>query len=451
MFLIKKTYLGMIIISLSFISLVNAAYSKGKWFKGQLHTHSYWSDGRAFPEQAIMAYKQRDYDFLSITDHNRFASKSDEWREVFSSEGTWPPKVSQKIFNDYLKTYGKDWVDIKKGKGKLLVRLKTYLELKKKFEEAGKFLLLPGVELTQHINIKNTDLHVNYINIPEVIPCVKNSSLIHRIKDSSISMENLLRINYTEAKQSANKLKCPSLVFANHPFWPYYDIDPQVLINNPEVRFFEICNCGSSFAPSSKAPDYTLDKFWDIVNAFRALKGQKLLYGIASDDAHFYDSKRINLINGVGDAWIMVRSDSLTADNLFKAMKKGDFYATCGVLLKELSFNPTDRTLHLKVKSEKNVSYRIHFITTKKNFDKNFKTITITAKGRRPKRTISLYSKDIGKIVKTVAGTEAIYKLAEDDLYVRAKIESSKPCHFKTNFHPKKKSAWTQAYTIPKR
>ena len=29
-----------------------------KWFRGQLHAHTYWSDGRAFPEQAIEAYKR---------------------------------------------------------------------------------------------------------------------------------------------------------------------------------------------------------------------------------------------------------------------------------------------------------------------------------------------------------------------------------------------------------
>ena len=43
-----------------------------QWFRGQLHAHSYWSDGRAFPEQAIDAYKQRGYHFLCLTDHNRF-------------------------------------------------------------------------------------------------------------------------------------------------------------------------------------------------------------------------------------------------------------------------------------------------------------------------------------------------------------------------------------------
>mgnify|MGYP001009124415 CR=1 FL=1 len=419
------------------------------WKKGALHTHSYWSDGRGFPEQVIMAYKRRHYDFLSITDHNRFASQTDEWREVFSEEGPWPPKTSQTIFNDYLETFGKDWLHIKKDEGKTLVRLKTYSELKNKFEETGKFLLLPGIEITQCLNSNNSHLHVNYINIPEIIPCVKDSSLVHHIKDSRRTMAELLKINYMEARQSANKFKTSYLVFLDHPFWSYYDVDPRVLIDNPEACFFEICNNGSDFAPSPKVPDYTLDKFWDIVNAFRALNSQKLLYGIASDDAHFYDSKRIDGVGGVGDAWIMVRSKELNPDSLFTAMKEGDFYATCGVLLEELSFNLENRTLYLKVKVAKGISYRIHFITTKKNFERNFEEITIPTENGHPQRTIPLYSKDIGKTVKTVAGTEATYKLADDDLYVRAKIESTKPCHIKPYFNPEKQTAWTQPYTIP--
>lgn len=28
-----------------------------RWFKGNMHCHSYWSDGRAFPDQAIRDYR----------------------------------------------------------------------------------------------------------------------------------------------------------------------------------------------------------------------------------------------------------------------------------------------------------------------------------------------------------------------------------------------------------
>jgi hypothetical protein len=43
--------------------------SPGRWFRGNLHTHSDRSDGMAPPEQAIAEYRAAGYDFLVLTDH----------------------------------------------------------------------------------------------------------------------------------------------------------------------------------------------------------------------------------------------------------------------------------------------------------------------------------------------------------------------------------------------
>jgi hypothetical protein len=41
----------------------------GRWFRGNLHTHSTRSDGRLTPEAACAFYRERGYHFLSLTDH----------------------------------------------------------------------------------------------------------------------------------------------------------------------------------------------------------------------------------------------------------------------------------------------------------------------------------------------------------------------------------------------
>ena len=41
-----------------------------RWWKGNLHTHSLWSDGDEFPEMIANWYAERDYNFLALTDHN---------------------------------------------------------------------------------------------------------------------------------------------------------------------------------------------------------------------------------------------------------------------------------------------------------------------------------------------------------------------------------------------
>jgi len=44
---------------------------KGNWYKGNLHTHTTNSDGELSPDEVISLYKQKGYDFLSITDHGK--------------------------------------------------------------------------------------------------------------------------------------------------------------------------------------------------------------------------------------------------------------------------------------------------------------------------------------------------------------------------------------------
>src|SRR5687767_1959449 len=40
------------------------------WYKGNLHTHSLWSDGDDYPEMVADWYKRNGYHFLAISDHN---------------------------------------------------------------------------------------------------------------------------------------------------------------------------------------------------------------------------------------------------------------------------------------------------------------------------------------------------------------------------------------------
>ncbi|MCC6792855.1 MAG: hypothetical protein IT336_14285, partial [Thermomicrobiales bacterium] len=41
----------------------------GRFWKGNLHTHSTRSDGKLTPAEVIAAYQARGYDFLALADH----------------------------------------------------------------------------------------------------------------------------------------------------------------------------------------------------------------------------------------------------------------------------------------------------------------------------------------------------------------------------------------------
>ncbi|MBS0266423.1 MAG: PHP domain-containing protein, partial [Planctomycetes bacterium] len=45
------------------------------WYKGNLHTHTLWSDGDDYPEMVALWYKDNGYDFLAFTDHNTLLRK----------------------------------------------------------------------------------------------------------------------------------------------------------------------------------------------------------------------------------------------------------------------------------------------------------------------------------------------------------------------------------------
>ena len=59
------------------------------------------------------------------------------------------------------------------------------------------------------------------------------------------------------------------------------------------------------------------------------------IYGVSSDDAHKLQ-KWGEKENNPGRGWVMVKSDELSSDAITKAMLKGDFYSSSGVMLEKL-------------------------------------------------------------------------------------------------------------------
>jgi hypothetical protein len=49
---------------------IRTLYPEGSFFKGNLHCHSTFSDGRLMPEQLKDAYKRKGYQFILFSDHN---------------------------------------------------------------------------------------------------------------------------------------------------------------------------------------------------------------------------------------------------------------------------------------------------------------------------------------------------------------------------------------------
>jgi hypothetical protein len=144
------------------------------------------------------------------------------------------------------------------------------------------------------------------------------------------------------------------------------------------------------------------------------------MYGLAVDDSHNYHEMRIESSNP-GRAWVMVYADSLSADALVEAMERGDFYGTTGVRLEEVSFE--GRALTIEIQPEAGVTYETQFIGTLAGHDSTSTPVQLEEGAYVTRR----YSEDVGQVLGTVSGTRASFTLTGNELYVRAKITSSKP------------------------
>jgi len=65
------------------IKFSNPFKAKGIWVKGNLHSHTTFSDGMLTPQQLVYLYERNGYDFIAITDHGVIAPIDDLSKEDF--------------------------------------------------------------------------------------------------------------------------------------------------------------------------------------------------------------------------------------------------------------------------------------------------------------------------------------------------------------------------------
>ncbi len=430
------------IVNIKGVSSARAvASAPGKrWFKGNLHMHNQWSDGQPLPEWAVDWYKSNGYDFICPSDHNIFQSdalrfngfgfdnrpsdlspfkgETSLWK-VISSKPGWP-KLTQNRVDETIAKFGKDSVRTITAGGQTYVRMTPFAELEELFVEPDKFLMIPGFEQTGGCH-NGQQVHTNFINVREIFPYI-----------AAETPKEILARTYAKGLEMYGDPK-GYLFTANHPLWRYYDYSPNDLIALPHIRLFELNNNNiGGYDPHPEG--WKPEKFWDVVNAHRAARDQRLLLGMGSDDRHDYGPP--------AKAWSMVRAASLGVKDLLAAIDAGDFYTSNGLDFADIQFD--GKTLSVKIDAKEEGTYRIEFLGTKKDYDPTCRTIDVEKGPRNPARKIDVYSDDIGVVLDKFEGVEGSYTLKPNDLYVRAKIVKLGP-----DLQPDWQSApaaWTQPY-----
>ena len=347
-----------------------------KWYKGNLHTHSYWSDGDEFPEMIMEWYKTHGYNFVALSDHNILA-EGEKWITVKKG------RIYEDAFKKYLEKYGKDWVQYKTDTGRIQVKLKTYKEYKPLFEDE-RFLVLPSEEISDRTLGK--PIHMNVTNVQTVVPLLGGAT-------TTEVMQRYVDAVWKQREETG----IPMIVHINHPNY-FYAVSAQDMIDLKGERFFEVYsghpkvnNYGDSLHPGT-------EEMWDMINIAYHKKKQPFLYGLGTDDSHYYHLFG-NAYSNAGRGWVMVHAESLSPAALIEAMEAGDFYASSGVVLEEAGL--TGRELRIRVKAEPGVQYQIEFIGATRTDERS-------------------------RVLKTSSGSKASFTLSSDHIFVRAKITSNK-------------------------
>lgn len=370
------------ILFLTITCLSSHAQSTTKWYKGNTHTHSLWSDGDDYPELILDWYKTRGYDFIALSDHNILADK-EFWKDV----PTHP--FRQQRFKEYLAKYGDQWVNYKTDSaGRISVRLKKLDEFRPMFEEKGKFLIIKAEEVTDKYEGK--PIHINAINVKELILPRGGNSIAE-------VMQNNLDAIYEQRERTGQ----PMFPHINHPNFGWA-IKANDMMELRGERFFEVYNGHPHVHNYGDSTTYGMEELWDHLLIRYLNDGKPPLYGLATDDSHNYLEYKVGLSNP-GRGWIMVRAGELSPEALIASMEKGDFYATTGVMMKEVK--ATKKTLAVVVDPKPGTQYMIEFWGAKPD-----------ASGEK-KRTL----------LKTVKGTSASHTLKSGEVFVRAKIISTTP------------------------
>ena len=403
------------------------AAPRPRWWKGNLHAHTFWSDGDDFPEMVAEWYRTHGYHFLALSDHN-VLQQGLRWQ----AESGLVEKGGADVVTKYLERFGPDWVE-RRGEGSAAeIRLKPLDEYRALVEERGRFLLIPAEEISDQA--EGVPVHINASNIREALTPTGGRTVSEAISN-----------NLRAVEEQATKAGREILAHLNHPNFGWA-VTAEDLAHAVLERHFEIHNGhpvvnqqGNEFHPD-------LERIWDIANTIRLVElGAAPLFGIATDDSHNYHGKPGGARPGRG--WTMIRATHLTPEHIVRALEKGDAYASTGVVLRTIDHDPVARRLRVEVEPDGDATFTIRFVGTLRGVDATGTPIDLEALPEERRRQFGRerrrWSERIGEVLALREGPAAEYSFTGDELYVRAVVISSR-APVDPSWEGQRQQAWTQ-------
>jgi len=397
-----------------------------RWYKGNTHMHSFECDGNDFPEMALDWYKQHGYHFASLTRHYR-APEPEQPGEVWVKQSAMDAVMNAPgvdVVARYRARFGDDWVLTRQsppdseGNTELEVRLRTLEEYRGLLEVPGEFLLIRGEEITERYfaqpmtaSYRGSLIHTSALNIKAMVPT-----------QGGDSVTDMIRRHLRAVREHEQQVGRPMLAHVNHPNL-YRSITAADLAQVHEIEFVEVFN---------GQPHYRgMERVWDVANTMRlGLFKTPPIFAVATDDTHKYHNDGSS---PPGRGWIMVRAAELTPEALILAMRRGDFYASSGVTLRDIRYDTAARTVTIDIEPVPGETYTTEFRGTRTRPDAD----------ARPFDADQRYHDSNDGVLATQTGTTVSYQLTGDELYVRAVVYSNRPPDVPA-YDEQVKQAWTQ-------
>ncbi len=239
------------------------------------------------------------------------------------------------------------------------------------FAAPGKFLVLQGEEITDRL--EGVPVHLIGVGVREVVP-----------PQGGASIPEIL-------SRDARAIRAAGGVpHINHPNYGWALTAAQIAAA-ADARHFEIWNGHPFVNNRGGGGSPSTEEMWD-----KILSTGRVIFGVATDDAHFFRQEYSPSLAMAGRGWIMVRATELTAAAILAAFDRGDFYCSSGVELK--SYDANEREIRIELPPGTG--------------------------GSAPRYRTFFIGKD-GVVLKQDDSFTPSYQFQGNELYVRARIESS--------------------------
>ncbi len=308
-----------------------------RWYRGNTHTHTWNSDGDSPPDVVVRWYRERGYQFVVITDHEYITDVA---------------------------------------------------PLNALLGAPHRFLVISGQELTQRVaDTAHAEglrqAHLNGLGATRVtLP----------IGENGIATGTTIAATYE--RNVAALREAGGVVQVNHPNYRWSVPLAEMLVL-PDSTLLEIWNghptvYNDGGTDSTGAVTVSAEAHWDSL-----LTRGKVIFAVADDDSHHFrphDAENPDLARP-GRGWIYVRADTLSPEAILGGMRRGDFYASTGIVLRDYSADHTEIRVEIAPRNDRR--YRTEFIGSG------------------------------GRILATAYGTSARYQITGTEGYVRARVIDS--------------------------